>query len=72
MWAVIAAAAVVSVAFALLHHVDPTDYALLSVAFISVCSIYANLVSHWAAYVAAKASAKVDDVAGPQMTEGGA
>lgn len=59
VWALQGVGAVVCLAWALTHDIDPTKFFLLSVGYISLCSIYANFVGHWGAYEAAVAQEKV-------------
>lgn len=37
---------------------------IYAVAFVSVCSIYANMVGHWASYQAARADLKAEEDGG--------
>lgn len=60
LWAAQFVAAAVGLIVAAMNHFDPTTFFLLSVGYISLCSIYANLVGHWGAWEAAKAKQAAD------------
>lgn len=65
-WSVVLAAACGCLYLAWVHRIDPTRYVLLSVGFVSLCSIYALIVTHAGALAAelAKRAARANGGAG--------
>lgn len=60
VWALQFIGALVCLVLALYYDFDPTKFFLLSVGYVSLCSIYANLVGHWGAWEACKAKAAAE------------
>lgn len=60
VWGLQFVGALVCLVLAIYFGFDPTTYFLLSVGYVSLCSIYANLATHWGAWEAARAEAAAE------------
>jgi hypothetical protein len=60
-WGLQAIGAVYCLIIAIRDDIDPVKFFLLSVGYISLCSIYANFINHWTAWLAAQAKRSADE-----------